>query len=69
MTSTNDAEPHTDVSLWYPLLGNARDPLAWDDREFHGVRWWTASEIAVAPAQHFDPHLARFLAKHAFMDR
>ena len=63
VTMTNDDRPHTDVSLWYPLPGQAGTPLNWDRREFSSIRWWTPAEILAAPNSSFDPHLGRFLAK------
>jgi 8-oxo-dGTP diphosphatase len=63
VTLTNDAEPHTDVSLWYPLPTDSRAPLDWDRREFKQIRWWSPAEIAAGAAGNFDPHLGRYLAK------
>jgi 8-oxo-dGTP pyrophosphatase MutT (NUDIX family) len=31
---------HTDVSLWYVIFGNPRQPIALDPAEFTGGRWW-----------------------------
>jgi 8-oxo-dGTP diphosphatase len=53
---------HTDVTLWYAVPADAATPLTPDAREFAGVRWWTAAEIAAAWPGRFEPHLLRGLA-------
>ena len=63
VTLTNDAQPHTDVSLWYSLPVDSRVPLEWDRREFRSIRWWTPADVALSPRTRFDPHLGRFLTK------
>ena len=65
-TRTREADPHTDVSLWYVVPAARDTPLDWDRREFAAVRWWTRAELDAASADRFDPHLARFLAKLDF---
>lgn len=55
--------PHTDVSLWYVLSGRQDMPIALDEREFAGGRWWRAAEVESADPRFFDPGLGRFLAK------
>lgn len=62
-TMTRGAEPHTDVSLWFLLRGDNRQHLHWDRREFADIRWWSLADLRAAPAERFDPHLGRFLAK------
>lgn len=54
---------HTDVSLWFLLVGSRAQSLTPDMREFASVRWWTPPEISAADATRFDPHLGRFLTK------
>jgi hypothetical protein len=54
---------HTDVSLWYVLSGRREDVLIPDPGEFHGIRWWSPPELAVADPATFDPHLGRMIAK------
>ena len=54
---------HTDVSLWFLLVGSRTQALIPDMREFASVRWWTPGEVSAADATRFDPHLGRFLAK------
>jgi 8-oxo-dGTP diphosphatase len=54
---------HTDVGLWFLARVPRTAPLAPDDREFAGVRWWSRAELAQADPAHFDPHWTRFLAK------
>lgn len=51
---------HVDVSLWYVLHGDRRQPLAFDATEFSEVRWF---RFADAPFERSDPHLRRFLGK------
>ena len=53
---------HTDVSLWYVVHGDRRQPLHFDTGEFNAVRWFT---FADAPVSRSDPHLGRFLSKLA----
>jgi len=54
---------HTDVSLWCVLLGDASAPVTADPVEHTAARWWSYEEIGRSPADVFDPHLGRFLAK------
>lgn len=51
---------HTDVSLWYALKGSRENPMKFDRREFHGIRWF--HKDAVPPARS-DPQLGRFVRK------
>lgn len=51
---------HTDVSLWYVLQGDCRQPLMYDAEEFAGVAWFPLDGL---PLQRSDPHMARFGAK------
>lgn len=62
-TRTVGQEEHVHVSLWFALLGCAEEALAWDAREFHGVRWWHPDEVGAADAAGFDPQLGRALDK------
>ena len=57
---------HTDVSLWYVINGDRSVALDFDVEEFHAVRWFHFSEVPIGRS---DPHLARFLAKLAQMNR
>ncbi|MFC0623861.1 NUDIX hydrolase [Kribbella deserti] len=54
---------HTDVSLWYVLIGQRGMPLTPDPAEFREARWWTPAEIDATDATLFDPHYQRFIAK------
>ncbi|MEO3775774.1 hypothetical protein ABGB16_02755 [Micromonospora sp. B11E3] len=56
---------HTDVSLWYVLVGDREQRITPDRAEFHGVRWWTPREVADAAPGTVEPHLGRMLAKLA----
>lgn len=51
---------HTDVSLWYVLLGDCRQQLVFDKEEFERIAWFSLSSI---PPARTDPHLARFVDK------
>jgi 8-oxo-dGTP diphosphatase len=51
---------HIDVSLWYVVTAARAQPIAYDKREFAGVRWFPYSDV---PFRRSDPFLARFLAK------
>ncbi|MBX9696526.1 MAG: NUDIX hydrolase [Alphaproteobacteria bacterium] len=51
---------HTDVSLWYVLRGDHRQPYDYDASEFKGIRWFDFDQIPFAQS---DPHLSRFLEK------
>lgn len=60
VTQTVGHTPHTDVSLWYILQWNPDEPLNFDSREFHQIRWFQFDDI---PFSQSDPHLKRFLLK------
>jgi 8-oxo-dGTP diphosphatase len=51
---------HTDVSLWYVVNARKDHPVAFDAREFNGIRWFHYSEVPLARS---DPHLERFMRK------
>jgi 8-oxo-dGTP diphosphatase len=61
-TVGNDAG-HVDVSLWYVVAASVDDRFEPDPGEFHGVRWWSWSEVHAAPADTLDPQLPRFVRK------
>lgn len=54
---------HTDVSLWFPLLGSRDMDLSTDLNEFTSTRWWTPAEVQAAPPEALDPHYVRFARK------
>jgi ADP-ribose pyrophosphatase YjhB (NUDIX family) len=54
---------HTDVSLWFLLVGRRDLALRPDRREFTEARWWTREQVRAEHPQRFDPHFPRFLAK------
>jgi 8-oxo-dGTP pyrophosphatase MutT (NUDIX family) len=56
---------HTDVSLWFLLLGQRGMPLTIDPTEFTEARWWTPREVQAAGSKSFDPHYQRFVHKLA----
>jgi 8-oxo-dGTP diphosphatase len=51
---------HTDVSLWYLLVGDSSRAIEFDRGEFRGVRWFSFDEI---PFERSDPHMRRFVVK------
>ena len=51
---------HTDVSLWFHLVGDRSQPLEIDAGEFREARWFHWRD---APLHRTDPHLSRFLGK------
>ena len=55
------ATRHVDVSLWFALAGRTGQSLHPDQREFAGVRWWTARELRQAGLDGFEPHMLRAL--------
>lgn len=57
---------HTDVSLWYVIRASRQQRIRFDTREFHGVRWFPFDAV---PFERADPHLGRFLAKLASIDK
>ena len=57
------SQAHTDVSLWFVFEAPMSAPVAPDEGEFHGVRWWPFDEITPSGTARFDPHLPRFIAK------
>ena len=60
-TTGDPASRHTDVSLWFAVVGNRGMAMAPDEREFRAIRWWTPAELAAADPTGFEPHLARAL--------
>jgi len=51
---------HTDVSLWYVLRGDRRNPIRFDRSEFRAASWFHREDI---PFQIADPELGRFVGK------
>lgn len=61
VTETGGLTPgHTDVSLWYILVGDSSAQLEFDPEEFSEIRWFSPDEI---PYERADPHLSRCLQK------
>ncbi len=54
---------HTDVSLWFVLLGRRGMRLVIDPDEFGEARWWTPEEVQAIGPGAFDPQYGRFVAK------
>lgn len=63
VTQTVNADPHTDVSLWYVIKGNKRVTLAFDAREMNTYKWFSLDEILATDITKLDPHLHRFASK------
>lgn len=51
---------HTDVSPWYILKASSGTSFNYDEREFHGIRWFPIDEI---PFHDSDPHMSRLVQK------
>lgn len=51
---------HTDVSLWYVLIGDCQQLLDFDHGEFVQIAWFPLQAL---PSERTDPHLGRFAAK------
>lgn len=51
---------HTDVSLWYVVRASRHQPVAFEEREFNGVRWFAFDDV---PLERADPQMKRFLDK------
>ena len=63
VTSTTGLDQgHTDVSLWYVVVGSVDQTLRPDPGEFHAVDWWPFDRVS-EPGARIDPELPRFLAK------
>jgi len=54
---------HTDVSLWFLLVGHRGMNLMIDVTEFGEARWWPPADIQAADPKAFDPHFLRFVEK------
>jgi ADP-ribose pyrophosphatase YjhB (NUDIX family) len=61
--TVGQAPSHTDVSLWFLLVGRRGLALTPEQREFTEVRWWSMEQVQAAGADRFDPHYHRFLVK------
>ncbi|MCB1084284.1 MAG: NUDIX hydrolase [Simkania sp.] len=58
--TVNESSPHTDVSMWYLVQGNAQHEYAFDRDEFHEIKWFSYDRI---PQSQIEPHLSRFMKK------
>lgn len=54
------AAGHTDISLWYVLRADRRQPVRFDPVEFISAQWFALHEV---PFERSDPHMRRFIAK------
>ncbi|TVS00709.1 MAG: NUDIX domain-containing protein [Rhodobacteraceae bacterium] len=60
IAETIGANPHEDVSLWYPLQGQAGHIPDYDVREYRNMRWFRFED---SPFDDIDPNLERFLGE------
>lgn len=60
IAETNGANPHEDVSLWYPVRGQAGHVPDYDRREYRNMHWFRFDD---APFDDTDLNLERFLGK------
>lgn len=51
---------HTDVSLWYIILGDSNLQYNYNHKEFLTINWFTLDNI---PYEKSDPHMKRFVHK------
>ena len=51
---------HTDVTLWYVLKTDVKQPFAFDMKEFNSIEWFSFDEI---PYEKSDPNMKRFMNK------
>nr|BFE67151.1 hypothetical protein GCM10020092_004520 [Actinoplanes digitatis] len=59
-------DSHTDVTLWYVLVGDRATPLTPDPAEIHAVRWVHLDDAATWAPQSPTPHQSyRFAVKLA----
>lgn len=54
---------HTDVSLWYLLIGDSSGEFVYDKREMNGYKWFSFQEVLEMNISQLDPHLHRFTKK------
>ncbi len=54
---------HTDVSLWFALVGHKDVLINYDEEEFNNVKWFTYDEVLEMPIAKLDPHLHRYIRK------
>lgn len=51
---------HRDVSLWYVVKADRKQPASFDEQEFNAVKWFRFNEV---PFERSDPHMRRFIEK------
>lgn len=54
---------HTDVSLWYLVIGDSSIKYTYNKKEMSGYRWFTSNEILKSKKINYDPHMKRFVKK------
>jgi 8-oxo-dGTP pyrophosphatase MutT (NUDIX family) len=63
VTKTRGPHTHSDVTMWFVLHGDRGQVVTPDPGEFRGVGWFGLDEPVDWTADHFDPHMARFVTK------
>ena len=63
VTQTVGPHSHTDVTLWFVLVGDRNEHMTPDEREFRGVGWFGLDEPISWDAGTFDPQWPRFVQK------
>jgi 8-oxo-dGTP diphosphatase len=63
VTQTRGPHSHTDVTLWFVLVGDRAETMAPDPGEFRGVGWFGLDEPIRWNTSTFDPQMHRFVAK------
>jgi 8-oxo-dGTP diphosphatase len=62
ITQTRGDHSHADVTLWFVLKATRLERIEPDPGEFNATRWFSLDDTDWS-ATHFDPHMARFIAK------
>jgi 8-oxo-dGTP diphosphatase len=62
ITTTRGLHSHVDVTLWFVLKASRLERFEPDPGEFNATHWFPLAETDWT-ADHFDPHMARFVAK------
>lgn len=63
VTETRGLGIHTDVSLWYVIVGDGTVEFNYDTREMRGLKWLSFNEVLDMDERLLDPHMKRFVRK------
>jgi len=63
VTQTRGYGEHTDISLWYVIVGSSTTTLEFDKREMNGYKWASLETVLETPIDELDPHMHRFTRK------